>query len=236
MFFFFCSISAHTLKLIIPNQFHLLLKVLLYSKFIAKSTYRLLKRPQKKASTLAISVECCLETKNASWRQTTIWRHGRHHRIYGIQVYKITKRVGAIWLAERRICMIVCRHCCDVKMFCFPRANHPSTYFELKNSTSLLYLPISSSVETWKIFRNSCVNFCFAWADFLSEKKSYFRKHLFCKTKTGYAYKVRVQDFATGKNFSFNQCSKQERFAFFSREGYFIKATENFFLCLHILM
>ena len=28
-------------------------------------------------------------------------------------------------------------------------------------------------------------------------------------------YKLRVQDFATGKNFSFNQCSKQESFAFF---------------------
>ena len=39
----------------------------------------------------------------------------------------------------------------------------------------------------------------------------------------------RVQDFATGNNFSFNQCSYQERFAFFSRESYFIKAIENFF-------
>ena len=31
------------------------------------------------------------------------------------------------------------------------------------------------------------------------------------------------------KNFSFNQCSKQESFAFFSRESYFIKAIGNFF-------
>ena len=28
-------------------------------------------------------------------------------------------------------------------------------------------------------------------------------------------YKLCVQDFVTGKNFSFNQCSKEERFAFF---------------------
>ena len=42
-------------------------------------------------------------------------------------------------------------------------------------------------------------------------------------------YKLRVQDFATGKNFSFNHCPKQERFAFFSQESYFIKAIENFF-------
>ena len=33
----------------------------------------------------------------------------------------------------------------------------------------------------------------------------------------------------TGKNFSFNQCSKQESFAFFSQESYFIKAIENAF-------
>ena len=45
----FCkSIFAHILRLIIPNRFHLLLKVLLHSKFIAKSTYRLLKRPLRK--------------------------------------------------------------------------------------------------------------------------------------------------------------------------------------------
>ena len=43
---------------------------------------------------------------------------------------------------------------------------------------------------------------------------AYFGKHLFCKTKTDYAYKLRVQDFVTGKNFSFNQCSKQGSFAF----------------------
>ena len=51
----------------------------------------------------------------------------------------------------------------------------------------------------------------------------------FGKTKTDYAYKLRVQDFATGKNFSFNQCFKQRSFAFFSGESYFIKAIENFF-------
>ena len=36
------------------------------------------------------------------------------------------------------------------------------------------------------------------------------------------------QDFATGKNFSFNQCHTKS-FAFFSRESYFMKAIENFF-------
>ena len=118
-------------------------------------------------------------------------------------------------------------------MFCFSRANHASTNlkkgFELKNTTSLLYLPISSSVETWKIFTNMLCQFVFAWADILSEKNPYFGIHLFCETKTDYAYKLRVQDVATGKNASFNQCSKQESFAFFSWESYFIKAVGNFF-------
>ena len=54
-------------------------------------------------------------------------------------------------------------------------------------------------------------------------------KHFFCKTKTDFAYKLRVQDLATGKNFSFNRCFKQGSFGFFSRESYFIKAIENFF-------
>ena len=44
-----------------------------------------------------------------------------------ISFYKITKIVRALWLAERRVCMRVCKHGCDVKMFCFSRANHAST-------------------------------------------------------------------------------------------------------------
>ena len=40
--------------------------------------------------------------------------------------YKITKIVRALWLAERSVCMRVCKHGCGVKMFCFSRANHAS--------------------------------------------------------------------------------------------------------------
>ena len=32
-------------------------------------------------------------------------------------IYKITKMVRALWLAERRVCMRVCKHGCDVKNF-----------------------------------------------------------------------------------------------------------------------
>ena len=40
--------------------------------------------------------------------------------------------------------------------------------------------------------------------------------------------RLRAQDFATGKNFSFNKCHNKE-FCVFSRESYIIKAIENFF-------
>ena len=68
---------------------------------------------------------------------------------------------------------------------------------------------------------------------FKREKPGKPGMHLFCKTKTDYAYKLRVQDFATGKNFSFNQCSKQERFAFFSGK-LFYKSNRKLFSCVCI--
>ena len=136
-------------------------------------------------------------------------------------------------MAERRVCMRVCKHGCDVKMLCFSRANHASMNlkkgFEFKTSISLRYLPISSSAETWKFFRKMLCQFFFAWAYILSEKNPYFGKHLCWKTRTDYAYKLRVQNFATGKNLCFNQYFKKESFAFLFGETYFIKAIENFF-------
>ena len=61
-------------------------------------------------------------------------------------------------------------------------------------------------------------------------EKSVFCKVSFAKREliTRARSRLRGQDFATGKNFSFNQCHTK-RFAFFSRESYFIKAIENFF-------
>ena len=47
--------------------------------------------------------------------------------VFGIRFYKISKIVRVLWLAERRVCMSVCKHGCDVNMFCFSRANHAST-------------------------------------------------------------------------------------------------------------
>ena len=63
---------------------------------------------------------------------------------------------------------------------------------------------------------------------FLYEKNPYFGMHLFAKQELITRESLRVHDFATGKNFSFNQ-DRNKEFEFFSRESYFIKAIENFF-------
>ena len=71
-----------------------------------------------------------------------------------ITSYKISKIVPALWLAEMSVCMRICKHGCGVRLFGFSCANHASTKlksFRVQNSTSLLYLPIPSSAETWKI-------------------------------------------------------------------------------------
>ena len=44
----------------------------------------------------------------------------------------------------------------------------------------------------------------------------YFAKHLFAKQELITRARLRGQDFATGENFSFNQCHTKS-FAFFSR-------------------
>ena len=108
-------------------------------------------------------------------------------------------------------------------MFCFSRANHASTNLKkvLSWKTLQVYF-ISPSVETWHIFRNMLGQFIFSWADILSGKNPYFGKHLFfCNSKTDYAYKLRVQDFATGKNFSFNQWLNKRVLLFFSRKLFY---------------
>ena len=55
-------------------------------------------------------------------------------RGWNTSIYKITKIVRALWLAERRVCMRVCKHGSGFKVFCFSRANHASR--DLKNFLS----------------------------------------------------------------------------------------------------
>ena len=92
------------IRLIIQNLFHLLLK----NFSIWNSLSDVLSAPLFVA---AVSIHlCCLRrwisrrefeiafsrmlprNKNAHWRQTTVWRHGGHHRIYtSFQIFRIIK-------------------------------------------------------------------------------------------------------------------------------------------------
>ena len=55
-----------------------------------------------------------------------------------IYIYKKTKKVSALWLAERSVCRRVCQQIgCGVKMFCYSRANHASTNLKKFSSSKL---------------------------------------------------------------------------------------------------
>ena len=141
-----------------------------------------------------------------------------------IQSYKITKIVHVLWLAKKHVCMRVCKHGSwqqDVLLFACKHEFEKG--FELKNSSSLLYLPISSSAETWKIFRNMQRQCFFARADILSEK-NFFSAKQGLSTRTSFVYKtlrlVRISLLISTLN---------KRVLLFPLESYFIKAIENFF-------
>ena len=92
---------------------------------------------------------------------------------------------------------------------------------------------IPSSAETWKIVTNTVCQLFFTLADILSEKNPYFAKHLFAKQELITRARLRGQDFATGKNFSFNQ-GHTKSFAFFSPGKLFYKSNRKLFSCVCI--
>ena len=80
-----------------------------------------------------------------------------------IVFYKITKIVCVLWLAERCVCIRVCKHSCDVKMFCLSCTNILQALFEksFEFKTWQVYFAylISSLAETWEICRNILYQF-----------------------------------------------------------------------------
>ena len=65
--------------------------------------------------------------------------------------------------------------------------------FWVENLTSLLYPPILSSAETWKIFTNMlCQFFFFAYADILIKKNLYFGKLFFFSQNKNHRQTIRI--------------------------------------------
>ena len=116
----------------------------------------------------------------------TIWETGTEGMFLCL-VVSYLKIERALLLAERSVCVRVCKHGCGVKMFAFRALITQARIwksFRVQNSTSLLYLPIPPSVETSKIFTKKVCQF------FFPEKKSVFWTASFCKTRTDYACKT----------------------------------------------
>ena len=133
-------------------------------------------------------------------------------------LYKITTIVRALWLAERSVCMWVCKHGRGVKMFCFSRANHASTNFKKFSSSKLVKFALfTHSFVGWNLENRDreSVSIFFRLRWHFKREKSVFWKAFFCKARTDYACKTswtRLCDWY--KNFSFNHCHTKS-FAFF---------------------
>ena len=115
-----------------------------------------------KMKSLSRCCVCCIELHQGKDKPPLINRL-KLNLIKHITVYKITKIVCVLWLAKRRVCMRVCKHGCDVKMFCFSRANHASTNLKkvLSWKPRQVYFihPFPRRLKLGKSLETCCVNF-----------------------------------------------------------------------------
>ena len=110
-----------------------------------------------------------------------------------ITFYKITKIVRALWLAERSVCMRICKHGCGVKMYWFSRANNASTDMKKFSSSTLdKFTLFTHSFVGWnfEIVTKKVCQFFFLLSWHFKREKSVFWKESFCKTGTDYASKT----------------------------------------------
>ena len=120
-----------------------------------------------------------------------------------LSIYKITKIVHALWLAERSVCMRVCKHGCDIRCFAFRALITQARIwksFSDQNSTSLLIFPhsfISWNLEN--LFKQAVSTF-FRLSWHFKWEKSVFWKAPFCKKRTDYTCKTSCTRLATVSN------------------------------------
>ena len=123
-----------------------------------------------------------------------------------ITCYKITKIVRALWLAEKGVCMRVCKHNCGVKMFCSSRANHASTNLKTFSSKKLDKLTLfTHSFVGWNLENRykECVSIFIRLSWHFKGERSVFWKASFCKTRTDYACKTSWTRFCDWEEFLF---------------------------------
>ena len=105
--------------------------------------------------------------------------------------YKITTTVRALWLAERSVCMRVCKHGCGATV----RALITQARIWKKISSSKLdrFTLCTHSFVGWSLenrYKESVCNFFFRLISHFKLEKSVFWKASFCKTRTDYACKT----------------------------------------------
>ena len=136
----------------------------------------------------------------------------------------------------------ICKHGCGFKLFGFSRANHASSNLKKFSSSKLdKFTLFAHSLVGWNMENRNMENhYIEGESIFLrlnwhfKREKSVFCKASFCKTRTDYGCKTSCgQDFATGKNFSFNQCHTKS-FPFFFLGKLFYKSDRKLFSCVCI--
>ena len=147
--------------------------------------------------------------------------------------YTLTKIVRTFWLAERPVFMRVCKHSCDVKMFCCALANHASIEQARIWKRFLIWevyniYPFPHRLKLEKSLQTHCVNFFRLSWHFKREKSVLWKVSFLQNKKLITRTKRSKQHFATGKNFSFNQCHKQRFLPFFSSGKLCYKSNWNF--------
>ena len=106
-------------------------------------------------------------------------------------IYKITKIVRMLWLAERSVCMKECKHGCDVKMFCFSlsKLSHKHKFekvFEFKTWQVYFICWFLRCFKT--LWHSVAIFFRLSWH--FKREKSVFWTASFGKKRTDYACKT----------------------------------------------
>ena len=141
-------------------------------------------------------------------------------------LYKITKIVRALWLAERRVWMRVCKHGSGVKMFCFSRANHAGTNLKKFSSSKLdTFTLFTHFLVSWNLenLRKHVVSIFFRLSWHFKFLESIFIAKQELITRTSFVYKTSWQ-----VRISLLIIVLNKEFCIFSRKSFFIKAIENF--------